>query len=440
MRFKDKIEGQSLIEILIGLGLGALIITTASIVVVFILKAGPTNRMLGVATNLTSDILNKAKVYALADWNSFSNLANSSSSPYFFISSSSGFLGISGKEGILSDDIRIGLVGQWGFDEATGTTVYDQSGNGNHGILSKNSLAPDIPQRTSSESCKIGSCLLFNGGATSTGNYVFVPYSPIIDINGPAITLSAWVYILGYPTSGYAGIIRHNGYNYGYRLLINPSGKVYFQLTGINGHLLVSNGSLPLNKWVFVAGVLDNGIMKIYIDGAQDPNIRARPGNIDPGSEGIYIGQTGEYSSLNGYLDDVRIYNRNLSQDEIKRLYESKIFSRFFYKNGVCRSILPLYQSSSISGNPPCGGGYFEDPSTFEIVAVTEWVMGGEKNSFSLSSFVTRWTNFVFDQTDWSGGANPGGVYSLPSNQYASSSNITTTPYGSLQIKDLTQF
>jgi prepilin-type N-terminal cleavage/methylation domain len=159
MNFKNQ-GGQSLIEVLIGLGVGALLIGGASIAIVFVLRSGPTNQALNTATQLTQDLLNKVQSFAISNWNNFYNLAHSSSSPYFLISSSTGFVAVPGEEGVLDGDIKNGLVGRWGFDEGTGTVTYDESGNGNNGTLING------PTWQSTSSCKVGYCLGFNGSST----------------------------------------------------------------------------------------------------------------------------------------------------------------------------------------------------------------------------------------------------------------------------------
>ncbi|KPK37787.1 MAG: hypothetical protein AMJ65_13795, partial [Phycisphaerae bacterium SG8_4] len=66
---------------------------------------------------------------------------------------------------VLTGAARAELIGWWKFDEASGTTAYDSSGNGNHGTLIGN------PQWVAG---KIGGALDFNG----TDSIIDIPYSP----------------------------------------------------------------------------------------------------------------------------------------------------------------------------------------------------------------------------------------------------------------------
>ena len=434
MNFKNQ-SGQSLIEVLIGLGVGALLIGGASIAIVFVLRSGPTNQALNTATQLTQDLLNKVQSFAISNWNNFYNLAHSSSSPYFLISSSTGFVAVPGEEGVLDGDIKNGLVGRWGFDEGTGTVTYDESGNGNNGTLING------PTWQSTSSCKVGYCLGFNGSST----YVNMGTSTVFHFgaNQP-FTITLW-----FLKSGTGGIRP--------RLLSKRTGSIWYEvyLNDPNGNYIQASvaynyssgiytniGQVPvnLNQWYFVAFVRDTnaGQVYLYVNGqlqasSADATVNYPVDDINTPLMTSYT--TG--SILNGLEDDIRIYNRALSASEIQQLYNSNIFRKYFYINNVCRNIL-ITASSSLDGAPPCGGGYFNDPSTQQVVAVTEWDNAGKTSLFSLSNYITHWANFVFDQTDWSGGVNSSGVYSSPSNQYASSSNVTTT-FGSFQIQNLTQ-
>jgi len=80
-----------------------------------------------------------------------------------------------------SPDITTGLVGYWKFDEGSGTTASDSSGNNNHGTLVNG------PTWTTG---KVGQALEFDGG----DDIVKTTTSPI----SPPITISIWVkYITG---------------------------------------------------------------------------------------------------------------------------------------------------------------------------------------------------------------------------------------------------
>lgn len=79
------------------------------------------------------------------------------------------------------------------------------------------------------------------------------------------------------------------------------------------------SSSIEINQWYFVAGTYDNNEAKIYINGTEDVTY-TDPGLISGGTGELYIGDwTNEW--FNGSLDDIRFYNRALTQGEISELY-----------------------------------------------------------------------------------------------------------------------
>jgi hypothetical protein len=89
---------------------------------------------------------------------------------------------------------------------------------------------------------------------------------------------------------------------------------------------VISTAIQPLNgQWRYICGIRDvpNDKVLIYVDGG---NMRsATDGSLDLNySANLYIGK--EYTvgyEFNGLIDDVRIYNRALNENEVKMLYES---------------------------------------------------------------------------------------------------------------------
>lgn len=97
----------------------------------------------------------------------------------------------------------------------------------------------------------------------------------------------------------------------------NPSGYLY----------LVGNTSLEINKWYHVVGVYDNTTsqLKLYVNGKKD----ATPISVGTFSRLLTnssnrIGNRDNSTSLpyNGSIDNIRIYNRVLSDNEVNQLYE----------------------------------------------------------------------------------------------------------------------
>lgn len=210
-----------------------------------------------------------------------------------------------------------GLVGYWNFDEASGTIAYDLSGYNNHGVLYSSTTQFDLH---ATSSCKIGTCLRLDG-VDDYLNVTSTLFSFIVTKNGK-YTLSLWV------NNMYDG---KNHQLFQYAVNSNDQHTINFQTTGkvtfevYNGTqwkgttLNIQNNVLNYLTAVF------NGLneMKLYLNAESQPI-----------SFSHYYGYPwntlsfGRYSFFNndwfyGYLDEIRLYNRALTEDEIKALYQA---------------------------------------------------------------------------------------------------------------------
>jgi outer membrane lipoprotein-sorting protein len=200
------------------------------------------------------------------------------------------------------------LVGWWKFDESTGTIASDSSGNGNNGTLKGNPVWRPT-----------GGVL---GGAielSGKGDYVEINNESAFDINGQ-ITISAWVNITDVPQE-WTGIVTKG--DSAWRLSTSFAQNVFhFGVSSsayLNGQATVDSG-----QWHNVVGVYDGQKMSIYVDGKID---FSRPWTRPIGTNDfpVCIGENIELKGrcFHGLIDDVRIYNYALSQDEIIELFNS---------------------------------------------------------------------------------------------------------------------
>jgi len=82
-------------------------------------------------------------------------------------------------------------------------------------------------------------------------------------------------------------------------------------------HILVNNALSTSGVWVHVAGTYDGSTMRLYLNGTEQPGAVSVSGTVATGG-GIHLSSSGE--TLNGRLDDVRVYSRALSATEIQAL------------------------------------------------------------------------------------------------------------------------
>jgi len=102
------------------------------------------------------------------------------------------------------------------------------------------------------------------------------------------------------------------------------SGNRPFHSARINGVQISINGNtvVSIGNWYLITGTFDNTNLKVYLNDKLD-GILNNPGSdtIDSSCR-IGLHRWGSYAS-NGLIDEVRIYNRALSDQEIKALYEA---------------------------------------------------------------------------------------------------------------------
>jgi hypothetical protein len=202
------------------------------------------------------------------------------------------------------------LVGWWTLDEGLGTTAVDWSGHNHHG-----KLIGDI-QRTNGY---VGGALEFDG---SGDDIVEVTgYNGVVGTHSR--TATAWIKTAtlgeivswGQNSAGQKWIFRvqnSNGQNGGIRV-------------EVNGGYQVGNTDVRDDQWHHVAAVLvDDGSpnvteITLYLDGQPEAISAQLDEPIDTGSGVVRIGEAPWHDRpFTGLIDDVRIYDKALTQEEIQ--------------------------------------------------------------------------------------------------------------------------
>ena len=210
-----------------------------------------------------------------------------------------------------------GLVGHWTFDGpdvdwATGA-VTDRSGTGNNGSII------DLSTTTAPIEGIHGQAFNFS---TSTKS-VTIPDDDTLDF-ADAVSVSTWIKINIDPETAQHVIVSKpslgttSGFTLEYRLITGVSYDYVFdvQFTDLGGRASTAKASgISRGVWHHVVGVADSNA-RIYIDGVLAGEGSSFTESIKVNNSNINI------SGLNSDMDDVRIYNRALSVDEIKQLYE----------------------------------------------------------------------------------------------------------------------
>ncbi|PFG38837.1 concanavalin A-like lectin/glucanase superfamily protein [Georgenia soli] len=201
-----------------------------------------------------------------------------------------------------------GVRGQWLLDEGSGTVVADSSGLGNDGTV-QGTVAWG-PGRS-------GSSLVLDG----SGGYVQVPDADSLDVSA-AMTVAAWVrpQVLATQYVVKKAVV---GSRDGFELSMSSTGRAFFRVNEVTSgdRFRVSASSAhALGSWVHLAGTYDGTTMRFYVDGVLQGSV-AGPAAVATNALGLGIGaEPGGNRKFRGGIDEVRLYDRALSAQEIAGL------------------------------------------------------------------------------------------------------------------------
>jgi hypothetical protein len=221
------------------------------------------------------------------------------------------------------DNLNDGLVAYYKFNG----DVKDYSGNNNDGTYYGRGV-----YNTGYKSDASGAIDL-NGSS----DYVFVNNSTSLSPT-KQITISAWYYSVSFYGNGANSIVCKEN-------IISPPASLYhlavqgdqyygspiflFNVTTTQGSKAINTDGIfnyAINQWYFIVGEYDGNKTKIYVNGNLIVSA-SQSGDILNNENNIYIGNTEglsrpSYDFLAGRVDEVRIYNRALTDDEILSLYQ----------------------------------------------------------------------------------------------------------------------
>jgi len=256
-------------------------------------------------------------------------------------------LGLAGSSYGALDD---GLVGFWSFDACdVGGVINDESGSGNNAfIISLNTnISPVCIPSLKGNAYRLwggSACTFFGCG----WGYINVPNSPSLSFLDN-FSISLWFNIQDHLSmSGFGFFSDTQGMHSLMAKAGDRNGLIMRTLRWDDGLLrvLVHNGRFPfpdsfgdvtatpfdLDEWhllTFTSGPLADGNVNVYFDGTLQFTWPALQFKVNDTMQfmplQLGIDQDAMWYPLNGMLDEVRVYNRELAAAEVEQLFECTV-------------------------------------------------------------------------------------------------------------------
>jgi hypothetical protein len=330
-------------------------------------------------------------------------------------------------------------VAAYNFDEGTGTTSQDVSGNGYtaavEGTWSTGHTSTGLSASSTSEAASVGVSTTYTILPTQTTPTIsFMAWTKPIQINGQ-IAYAAYDY-----TSSGVQV---------FAIYLNSSGAVTVEVHNGTGGTVVSSTatvSLTVGKWVHIAAVIDGATstLKVYLNGLIFGTASMPSGYTVGSITQLRLGGQNSLSSYNmAVIDDVRLYNVALSPEQVNILMNTPVaavpiitsttlgsltvgsaFSQTLTATGsgtitwsVSSGALPaglsLSSTGILSGTPTVAGSY-----SFSVTISNGTGSDTKAYSGTVASSIIALAAYNFDEgvgtiaRDWSGNGRTLSIYS----------------------------
>ena len=235
-----------------------------------------------------------------------------------------------------------GLVAYYPFNG----NANDASGNGHNGTVYGGTTM------TTNRFGQANAAYDFDG---STG-YIGIPQNSVLNSLTTNFTLSAWIWQRESITNGYRILDKEtagngDGWSFDTYNCIDQTGN-RLRLEGANANNscnVPGETEYSLMQWHHVVATVSGTNGKVYLDGTLEGSGNA--GNIPVNTLDVYIGLAhpgrGSGFWFNGHIDDVRIYNRTLSDSEVQQLYAIESGPRV----DLIKAVKPSFSNLTLTTN-----------------------------------------------------------------------------------------
>jgi len=250
----------------------------------------------------------------------------------------------------LPSNLQQGLVGYWPFCG----NANDESGNGNDGVVNGATLMED-------RFGNAGSAYSFDG----VDDFISVSNSESIDVQSE-ITITAWVKTTSIESSR-PTIVCKERFENGIKYMLSIQSETGNVGIAVNNgpstncsacnQEIWSNESLISESWQHVSASWDNEILKVYVNGVLS---QTGEGNLQGGllptapSTPLLFGKAFTsvipiYSTqFQGSLDDIGIWNRALTPEEVQELYTLDACTFTIYDTLTVENVINVYDTLTI--------------------------------------------------------------------------------------------
>jgi hypothetical protein len=232
---------------------------------------------------------------------------------------------------VQAGDITSNLEAYWKLNEGQGQWAYDSSGNGKDAVLGIDETVEDgdptwfVPDWG-------GFALYFDGT-----NYITTP--PLFDIGTGEVSVMwfvqqtdpvGWQYILANKNN-----FNDNFFRIGFN---NGDGRLRIYTEQDNDQrIAVVTDEVFTGQWLWGVVTRSGDVGSLYIDGELKQTFQTMPGNIGSGGSNWWIGCNGDTNSserFRGYLDEIRVYSRALTADDVATLW-GDFMNRYDYASVI---------------------------------------------------------------------------------------------------------
>jgi len=299
---------------------------------------------------------------------------------------------------LCTNEISKGAVVILHFDEGSGNIAYDSSGHGNDCILQEGITNDDWVDG------KFGKAIDSDGASNEYGE---CPNSLSFD---DELTFSAWI---NADSLGQKAIISKMGWIasrwHGAFLLIQGDNKLALILAnGTAQSTVISPSAITTDQWYYVAGTYDGSQAALYVDGqlvdSKATNLFDDPGPSYPLRVNDWPGWTG--GRFDGTMDEIIVYRRALSSDEIAELPPHDAY----FKDGTFSGNLSVIGDVGIGTANPAeklevagtihsttGGFKFPDGTTQTTAPSPAWYLTGNSGTSPGTNFLGTTDNVALE-------------------------------------------